>query len=182
MKEIIAQSFGIVAMIFIVFSFQQRKRNMAILLQLIGGALFCVNYTMLGAIVGGLLNFIAVIRGLVFLNKEKLKADSPIWLIIFISLFLTSYVLSFCVFDKAPTTKNFIFEILPVIGMIASTLSFRKDDAKSIRRYGFISSPCWLTYNIVNFSIGAIITEVLNLISIVIGTIRFDIKKKKDLN
>ena len=35
---------------------------------------------MLGAIVGGILNFIGIIRALVFMNKEKLHADKPIWL------------------------------------------------------------------------------------------------------
>ena len=61
--------------------------------------------------------------------------------------------------------------------MIATTISFRLTDAKSIRRYGLISSPSWLVYNIVNFAIGAIICEVLSLCSIVIGMIRLDRNK-----
>ena len=64
-----------------------------------------------------------------------------------------------------------------VIGMISTTISFRLTDAKSIRRYGLISSPSWLIYNIANFAIGAIICEVLSLGSIILGIIRLDRKK-----
>ena len=39
---------------------------------LFGGALFAVNYFLLGAMVGGLLNTIVVARAMVFPSKDKL--------------------------------------------------------------------------------------------------------------
>ena len=176
-REIIAQAIGLLAMAFNILSYQQKTRNRAIAFQLCGGALFAVNFFLLGAIVGSILNVIAAIRAIVFLNKEKLKADHPAWLVGFTATYILSYVLTFTAFGKEPTAFNLIVEFLPVIGMTATTISFRLSDAKAIRKYGLISSPSWLIYNIANFAIGAICCEVLSLISIVIGMIRLDRKQ-----
>lgn len=172
--ELIAQVIGIFAMAFNIFSYQQKTQKRAIAFQLGGSILFAVNYLLLGAVVGGILNAIGAFRAVVFLNKETFRTDRPVWIIGFVSAYALSYILTFTLFGKEPTLVNFIVEFLPVIGMTATTISFRLSDAKAIRRFGLISSPSWLIYNIVSFSIGAIICEVLSLCSIVIGMLRFD--------
>lgn len=173
----IAQIVGIFAMTFNILSYQQKTQKGAIAFQLGGSTLFAINYLMLGAVVGGILNAVGIVRALVFLNREKLKATHPAWLAGFITVYLLSYGLTFTVFGKEPTLFNLIIEFLPVVGMTATTISFRLSDAKSIRRFGLISSPSWLVYNIVSFSVGAIICEVLSLGSIFIGMFRHDRKK-----
>ena len=155
--EIIAQAIGIVAMFFNLFSYQQKTRKGAIICQLFGTILFTVNFFMIDAIVGALMNFIGAVRAVIFINKEKLKADHIGWFIGFMAIYIASYILTFTVFGQEPSPKNFIIEILPIIGMVATTHSYRLTDAKAIRKFGLISSPVWLIYNIVNFSVGAII-------------------------
>lgn len=177
---IIAQILGIVAMAFNILSYQRKSRMGAITFQLVGGLLFSIHFFMLGAFVGGILNAVAFIRAIVFLNKEKLHADHICWLVGFTLVYIASYILTFTFFSKEPTPVNFIIELLPVIGMIATTISFRYSDAKTIRKYGLISSPSWLVYNIASGSIGAIACEVFSLCSIVIGIVRFDLKRKAD--
>lgn len=172
--DLIAQIIGILAMMFNILSYQQKTRTRAIAFQLGGALLFAVNFLMLGAIVGGILNAVAAIRAVVFLNRDKLQANRISWLVGFIAVYAASYALTFTVFGKEPSALNLLIEILPVIGMTATTISFRLSDAKAIRRYGLISSPCWLIYNIANFSIGAILCEVLSLGSIIIGMLRLD--------
>ncbi len=174
MNDLIAQIVGLFAMAFNIFSYQQRTQKRAIAFQLGGSILFAVNYLMLGAVVGGILNAVGVVRALVFLNREKLQATRPGWLIGFTAVYLLSYALTFTVFGKEATAFNLIVEFLPVIGMTATTISFRLSDARAIRRFGLISSPSWLVYNIVSFSVGAIICEVLSLCSIFIGMLRLD--------
>lgn len=171
-----AQLIGIAAMGFNILSYQQKTRSRAIAFQLGGALLFSVNFFLLGAIVGSILNVVAAVRAVVFLNKDRLRANHPAWLAGFILVYLLSYVLTFTVFGKEATPVNLLVEFLPVIGMTATTLSFRMSDAKAIRRFGLISSPSWLIYNIANFSIGAIACEVLSLCSIVIGIFRYDRK------
>lgn len=177
--EIIAQVIGIFAMIFNLLSYQQKTRNKAIIFQLFGTTLFTVNFLMLGAMVGGLLNLVGAIRAIIFINKEKLRADHIAWQIGFVAVYFASYILTFTVFGKEPTPFNFIIEFLPLVGMIATTISYRFTDAKAIRRFGLISSPAWLVYNIANMAVGAILCEVLSLGSIIIGIIRLDRENKQ---
>ena len=175
--DLIAQAIGLAAMAFNILSYQQKTRGKVIAFQLVGSVLFSINFFLLGAIAGALLNVISAIRAIVFLKKDALRADHPLWLAGFVISFLASYALTFTVFGKDVTTLNLIVEFLPVIGMTATTWSFRLKDASAIRKFGLISSPSWLVYNIASFSIGAIICEVLSLSSILIGMRRLDSKK-----
>ena len=177
--DIPAQILSIFGMIFNFISFQQKNYKKAVLCQLLASSTFCISYFMLGAMAGGILNIVGSLRALLFVFKEKTKADHIGWLILFSALFVLSYPLSFTVFDKEPTIKNLIIEILPVIAMIVTTVSIRKGSTRTIRYLGLISSPLWLTYNICCISIGAIASEVLNLGSIIIGIVRFDKKKNE---
>lgn len=175
--EIVAQVIGLVAMLFNILSYQGKKQSVVIALQLIGGALFAANYLLLGATIGGILNLIAVVRAVVFLFKDKLKADRLIWFLPFLASYITVYILNFTVLGVEPTAFNFIIELLPVVGMTALNIGFRLKKAADVRKCGLVSSPAWLIYNIVAGSWGAIICEVLTLISIFIGMARHD---KKD--
>jgi len=177
--EWIAQAFGLVAMFFHIFSYQQKTPRGVIVFQMFSSILFSVNYLLLGALVGMCMNIIGLMRAIVYANREKFRADHILWLIFFISLYVTSYILSFTVFGKAFTLKNALLEILPVIGMTASNISFRLQNAAMIRRLGFISSPCWLTYNAVSFSIGGVLCEAFAFCSIIIGIIRYDLKSRR---
>ena len=176
--EIIAQIIGILAMLFNILSYQGKKQKTVIALQLIGGALFAVNFLMLGALVGGILNILATIRAVVFLFKEKLKADRLPWLISFITAYIAVYVLNFTLFGKEPTAFNLIVEVLPVIGMLALNIGFMLKNASDVRKCGLVSSPAWLIYNIIVGSWGAIACEALTLISIFVGMLRYDNKAK----
>lgn len=175
--EILAQAIGIVAMAFNILSYQGKKQSTVIALQLVGGALFAVNFFMLGAMVGAILNTIAAIRAILFLFKEKIKCDRLPWLIGSIAVYCTVYVLSFTTFGTQPTIGNFILELLPVVGMTATSIGFSLKTAADVRKCGLVSSPSWLTYNIAAGSIGAIICESVTLISIMVGMYRHDRKR-----
>lgn len=179
--EILAQVISILGMSMNVLSFQQKNKKMVIAFQFFGGAFFAISFFMLGAIVGGIMNIIAVIRAIVYMNKEKLHTDRVEWVYVFTALFFISYALTFTVIGKEPTPKNLILEMLPIIGMIATTISFRLDGAKEVRRLGLVSAPVWLIYNIFCFSLGGILCEIFGMISIFIGMIRFDFKRKEQI-
>lgn len=174
--EIIAQCIGIVAMLFNILSYQGKSQKAVITMQLFGASLFALNFLLLGATVGGLLNILGAVRAIVFLFKEKLKTDRLPWLIVFVSLYIAVYILNFTLFGKEVTLFNLIIEILPVIGMTALNIGYRLEKAADVRRLGMISSPAWLIYNITAGSWGAIICETLTLISIFIGILRHDKK------
>lgn len=176
--EAIAQIVGIVALLFIVFSYQQKKKTSLILCQLFGAALFGAHYFMMGAYAGFLLNCIAVLRALVFCREGLSKKTGKIWVWILNGLFLVSYALTFLVFNVTPSVPNLIIQALPVIGMCVSTISFNMKNAGQIRALSIVTSAGWLTYNIYYSSIGGTLCESISLISIIIGILRYDIKKK----
>jgi len=74
------------------------------------------------------------------------------------------------------TMRNLIIESLPVFAMIVMTIGFALEGAKKTRIFGFINSPPWLIYNIVNWTVGGIICEVFCISSIIVGMIRYDRK------
>ena len=101
--EIVAQVVGIFAMLFNILSYQCKQQKGVIFMQLIGGLLFAVNFLLLGAAVGGILNIIAVLRAVLFMFEDKLKAGRLPWLFAFMALYILVYIMSFTVFDKKPT-------------------------------------------------------------------------------
>ena len=182
--EIVAQVFGGLGMIFISTSYQHKQQRNLILFQMLGSAFFFINFLLLGisagtVLIGAIMNLLGIFRAAVFANKETFRADKPIWIYIFIGAYLISYVLVFTVFGTPANAKNLIVESLPVIGMASSTIAFFSKEAKQTRRLGFITSPCWLVYDIINLSIGGIVTEVVSLASIIIGIIRHDLKGRE---
>jgi len=176
--ELIAQVIGLAAMAFNISSYQRKSRMGVIGFQLWGSVLFALNFYLLGATVGAMMNVLSAVRAVVFLNREKFRANHPAWLVGFVAAFLASYVLTFTAFGKDATFKNLLVEFLPVIGMTATTISFRYTDAKTIRRFGLVSSPSWLIYNLFAGSLGAIACEVLSLGSILLGIWRMDRKSR----
>ena len=167
------QAIGIVAMAFNITAFQFKSERTLMLFICVGSTLFSVNMFLLGAVTGGLMNVLGAVRSLVYMNKDKLPIPIKLVNAMFILAYLISYVLSFTVFGTEPTVRNIILEILPIIAMSAMTIAFAGNNSKVIRLSGFISSPCWLVYNIFNNAIGGILCEVFNMASVVISFIRF---------
>ena len=64
--EVVAQIFGIIGMIFNIIVFQQKKQKMVLLFQFFAAISFAVNYFMLGAIIGGLLNLVGALRSVIY--------------------------------------------------------------------------------------------------------------------
>ncbi|MBR2337732.1 MAG: YgjV family protein [Clostridia bacterium] len=178
-EKIIIQAIGILAMAFNIWSYQQKKQTYVIGCQLFGSLLFSVHFFALGAYMGGLLNAIGIFRAVVFIFKDQFRSENILWLIGFEAVYLASYVLTFTLLKKEFNPLNAVVEILPIIGMTATTIAFRSKSSKTTRSLGLISSPSWLVYNIVSFSIGAICCEVLSLVSIAVGFFRLDKKEKE---
>ena len=174
MSFLIAQTFGIIGMALNAVSYQAKKQRTIILLQFFGGAFFVVNMYMLDAYMGALLNVLGVIRAAVYANKDKIK-NIKLCSAAFILAFLLSYVAVFTVFDKDLTVFNAVVELLPLAAMTAMTIAFSSSSAQTVRRFALFSSPCWLIYNSLVFSLGGILCEVLTLSSVLIAIARFDL-------
>ena len=175
--EIIAQIIGFAGLAMNCLSYQAKTKKKLIVIQLFGALFFVLHFGLLGAVMGCMLNTVAVLRSLLFANSEKTNANHPAWLALFIAIYVGSYVMTFTVFGESPTLPNLLLQILPPVGMTFSTISFRTKNAATVRKLCLFCSPLWLIYNVFNFSISGILTETISIISIITGIIRLDLKK-----
>ena len=178
MTEILAQGIGLVAMAIGVLSYQQKTQKKIVLMQFCSSVLFTVHFGLLRAVMGCLLNAIGILRAAIFSQRERKWAAHPIWVFVFSFLFFLTYVLSFAMFGTAVTPENLIIEFLPVFGMLCTTVAYRCREARLVRMLSLSSSPAWLTYNLWNRSLGGALTEIFTILSIVIGMLRLDRRKR----
>ncbi len=156
-------------------SFQQRKRSCIIGVQIGAAVLFIIHYILLGvagdgeAFSGAALNFISLIRSIVFINNHKKWAKSPVWLVLFVIISAVAAIL----------TWEAWYSFLPSAAMILTTVSYWMKSETKIRLITFPSSPCWLIYNIIVGSVAGIITECIVMLSLIIAIVRYDILKKE---
>ena len=88
MKDIIAQSFGIVGLVIIVSSFQCKKNKNFFLLQGLGSLFFVVNFLLISAYTGAFFNLTNLVRGLMFS-----KTDKKVSVVLYISLVVMSVLM-----------------------------------------------------------------------------------------
>ena len=178
LRSVIGQIIGLIAMAMAFCSFQCKTQKKIMYFQICAGFLFSVHFGLIGATTGMILNAIAAPRAFIYSQRENHRwARSKFWVILFIVISCATYLLPFFVFATEPTTENLLLEILPVIGMVATTVSFSMEKASTVRALSLISSPAWLVYNFCHLSIGGIITECVVMISIFIGILRLDKQK-----
>ena len=178
-QAFIAQIIGIAGMTMNILSFLQKSQKRIIVMQLFGGALFAINYLLLGSATGAMLNVAAVFRAVVYSNKEKFHAEKKAWFYGFSATFVLIYILTFALFGKAPTPANFAIELLPVVSMMIATYAFSLKNAAQVRKLGLVYCPMWLVYNCFVFSIGGILCEAFSIGSIIGGYLRHDRVKGK---
>ncbi len=163
-----AQFVGIVAFCLAVWSFQQNEHKKIVMLQLLANACFAIHFYLIDAYTGALLNALGLVRSFVYYMSGKYKISPVPGIIVFSVVFIVAVMY---------TWEGYI-SLLPLAGMLVTTVAFGIRNPKLVRRIAFPSSPLWLIYNIVNFSAGGILTESFNMLSIIIGALRFDRKKK----
>ena len=172
--EIVAQILSLVSCAGIILSFQLKNNRHLFLVQTFAAFGFGLSYLMLGAIDGFLINAVAFTNTAILLNKKLKK--KPILIAICMAFLVIStispltYTGEWGVMKILETTFSFLIAIAQILYTVATW----KDDGAKIRRIRlFFVTPAWLGYNIIVFSIGGIICESFNIISIVISFIRY---------
>ena len=177
MYNIIAQTLGIFGCGLNVISYQQKRKFVLAMCQLFGCILFAVHFFMLGQYVASMMNVIAFLRAVIFLRNYTKRTR---WALVaaLMALCVISYVLNFTVFKMEWNTANALLQTIPVLAMFFAILAMSMENAKLVRRFSLIASPLWLINNIIVKSWGGIACEAISLVSIFIGMLRHDIKKK----
>lgn len=172
------QIIGYIATVICIFSFQSKTQKGIVVMQTFSCSLFAIHFYLIGAYSGALLNCICAVRAIIFTFRHKKWAGSVIWVYVFSILSFACYFITVFLLTPERTIKTYFIELLPVLGNVATTIATRLENAKLVRKYAFIASPLWLIYNGIMGSIGGVITEAFNILSIITAMIRLDFKRK----
>lgn len=172
-KEFIAQAFGLLALLSYIISYQQKKTQVIRWLQLLGSFFWLMDFIFLGAPAGVLLNGVGVVRGIIYLFKEKHAwARHWCWYVVFIAAFIVCGVAAYFMGEKW-------LAIFPSLALVLTTISLAIDSPLKIRIFAIITCPLWIVYELINMNITGLLNEIISLASAIIGIITIDILGKK---
>ena len=169
MKEI-AFVVGIAAVIFYFLGYLQKARNRIIVLNITSRVLYILQYILLSAYEGAVLDVAGIISS--FLAKKK---DIPVIQrhikFCFVGVNVLIIAMGLLLYQN-------LFSLLPIVGVLFHTSAFWLRDEKRIRQVSFLGSPFWLIYNFVSGAYGSCIGDILSMISIGIAMLRYDVGMK----
>ncbi len=168
MKEVIAQIIGILGMLAAMISYQCKTNRNYFIFQGLSGLFFSIQFIMIGAWAGLVFNGYNIVRALIYQTK---KAKTLPVIIVLEALVLSATLVSIFVFKEAWWLVLFTF-----IAQATGTLAMWTKNGKTIRISQLaVVSPFWLLYDalIPTPSIGGILCEVFNMVSVIISFIRF---------
>ena len=171
---IIAQIVGVLGVTTFLLSYQLRKRKDIILVNAISSFLYVLQYILLGAFEGAMIDVLAAISTVAAHNKDKKFIEKNIKTIIII-LNISILIAGLALY------KN-IFSLFPIAGAILQTSAFWITSEKRIRQVSFLGSPFWLVYNFVSGAYGPTIGSILSLFSIGLAIYRYDISPNMKKN
>lgn len=167
--KLFAQIVGLLAVATFLLSYQQKKRKNIIVLNSTSRVLYIIQYIMLGAFEGAVLDVLGTISSVAAQNKDK-GIIKKYLKIVFIAINAVIFIVGLLLY------KN-IFSLFPVIGVFLHTSAFWISAEKTIRKVSFLGSPFWLVYNLVSCAYGSAIGDVLTMLSIGVAIYRYDIKR-----
>ncbi|MBQ2699481.1 MAG: YgjV family protein [Firmicutes bacterium] len=165
MSAFVIQGIGFVAMAAFIISYQIKSNRALYLCQLIGSALFCLQFFLLDAASGCLSLALNIVRSLLLLRYNEWRwvrsKAVPLLLVIAFALVLR--------FTWAGPVS-----LLAFVASAVSTVGYFSNNARTIRLSNLlVASPCWIVYDLIVGSWGGAVSEIITISSILISIRRF---------
>ena len=162
--EILAQFFGIVAIIIWNLSIQNKELKRILFFQFIANLFYSLEYFLLGAGTAGLMDFTSGCRCFVFYYKNKKnKPISKKWLFIFCFLITVLGIIGY----------NGPISLIPVILTLFYTISSYTKTSNWTRISFLLAAFIWIYYNIQVKAYVGVIGNSIEIISGIISIFRF---------
>lgn len=165
--DIIPQIIGLLAVATFLLSYQQKKRKNIILFNTVSRCLYILQYVLLGAFSGAVLDVLGAISSVVAGKKHIgfIKKHTKAMLIfINTSIIVVGGLIAFC-------NKSWI-DLFSLTGVLLHTSAFWISSERLIRRVSLLGSPFWFVYNLLSHAYGSAIGDILTICSIIIAMIR----------
>ena len=164
------QIFGVLAVLAFLLSFQFRIRRNIIAVNLTSRILYILQYILLGAYAGAVLDFSGFILSFFARYKEK-EFVLKHFKVIITGIIVLLVSIGLCFYEN-------IFSIFAILGIVLEIIALWLTNEKNIRILSFFSAPFWLVYNFASKAYGSAVGSVLVMISIGIAMARLDFKRK----
>ena len=160
MKFVLAQVFGLIALLLTVISVHFRNKRDIVLCFVLANLVVAIQFFLLNAITGGIMSIINAVRCFVFYiyNKNNLK-PSLIILFLFETIAIVSGIISW---------QN-IFSIIPIILATFYTYALWQDNVKLLRISTAIVGSGWAIYDLIVAAYTGVIQEVSQFISALVA-------------
>ncbi len=166
-----AHILGVLAVVTFLLSFQFKTRRNIIVVNLVSRALYILQYILLGAFEGAVLDFMGFLLSFFARHKEKDFVKKHFKIII-IGVNILLLAIGFAMYEN-------IFSLFAIGGIICEITALWLTKEKNIRILSLFAAPCWLIYNLMNGAYSSVLGNVLVMASIVVAMIRLDFNKKE---
>lgn len=163
--NIVIQTIGGFGILASILSFQCKKHNSILFFRTLNEFIFAIQYFLLGAYTGMVVNLIGCVRNITFTKQLSKNKKTTIAVIFFCIIFI---IFGFAAWQGAKS-------LLIIFAKVLSTLAYGNKNTTIVRSIIFITSTSWLIYNCYVFSVAGVLCEAFTLLSLIIGIIRLDI-------
>lgn len=190
---LIAQILGLFGIIINLSSLQFNKHYQILILRTTGTVFFVIQYLLLKAYVGMVMDLVGILRNVIFTVLVAKKKSTKLAIYLFSILVVISGLITIILSWGDTTVQlskiwniNFtlatvftvLLSVLSIIAKLISTISFGINNPHVIRLLNIPAASCWLLYNLINFSLTGAVNECFSIGSSIVGEIRF--KKPKE--
>lgn len=192
--EVLLQVIGFLGTAFMLIATQFNTHGKIMIFKTLGSFSFCVQYLLMGAYTGMVMDIVGTIRNIVFAYNVKKGKSNKFWIFFFSAITIgagvATLVLTWSTLVQRVSWLSggnssialllaVLVSIISILAKLLSTIAYAFKDAHRIRMLTLPTSAGWLVYNVVVFTLAGIINESLTLISIVIAELRFRKKPEK---
>ena len=164
-SQIFIRAMGIIGLILGVAAFQSNKHKNIVLIKMGSEAAFTIQYFLLDAYTGSIMNGVGVIRNFIFYKLVEKNKSTKVAMWIFCGIYILSAIITW----EGPTS------LLPLIGKLCSTIAYSINSPRLIRCINIPTLTMWITYNSVYHAWEALATDTISLVSVLIAITRFDL-------
>lgn len=160
----LGQIISILAMAVTIISFQMKTKKQILIMQTAGSTLFLISFILLESWAASCLNGVFLLRNIVFyFSVDKKWAQHKVWLYIILAAVIAAGAIGYRSWP----------DLIPIVGSVFGTIAAYVKHENLFRLFKLGDSPCWLIYNATVPSVGGVICEVFNIISIIVGLVRY---------
>lgn len=169
---IAAQIVGFVAVGTFLLSYQLKQRKHIVFVNAVSSVLYVVQYALLGAFDGAVIDTISAVSTLAATRKENTRIKKYAGILI-VAFDLTIFAAGMALYRN-------VFSLCSIAGAILQVSALWLSKERDIRLVSFLGAPCWLVFNLSSHAYGAALGSLLSMVSIASAIYRYDIAPTRE--